>query len=627
MKEQKKTEIATNVSSGAEKVEIVEKQVKTQEKAGDKPKTVAQEKVQVETKAGKKTVSARTKKETPSAKAAAEEKAAKARVDAALEKEKAKATRKEAWEKAKAERKERFAKMQAERKARAEKRAAEKKAKAEKRAAEKKATIEKRKAEKEAKIRERAHAKANRSQARSKAKQAKKQNGESKNKNKDNSRESKKGYGGWLAAVISLGAVTLALTTAVTIGAIDMRKTNQNMLGGYRSTTYELMGIMENVENDLDRARVSASPAQQSRILTDLLVQARLAELDLEKMPVEAEQDRNLTSFINRVARESERMLAKLRNGETLNARDQEILQNLYETNHSAREQIGNFAETMTDDMLTDFLKKGEGMLKEVIDKVENATLDENKLGGEKEGAGMRRNADAPPMGEENAQKIEPSKAEELCVKYFSKYNIEDFQCIGETVAKDYTAYNLQGYDQNGTMLFAEVDCASGALLRFDYYEECNSETFDLPNAQRIAEEFLDELGYDDMTAVRVRESGTDADFTFVYTDDGVAYYPDTVHVKICRTRGVVTGFDATKYIRNHHDREDVTTTLTLPQAQAKLHEGLNVESSRLVVVGAGRGERTAYEFVCGYGEEKYVIYTDANSGEEIAIVNLKNLG
>ena len=599
MKEQKTTEIATNVSSGAEKVEIVEKKVET-----DAPS------VHVESKDGKKTVSTRTKKQPVSKATKTEEKAAKERIDKALKKEKEKANKKE-----------RFAKLKAEMQARAEKRAAAKKARAEKRAAEKKASIEKRKAEREAQIRERAHRKATRAQEKSKAKREK-----SKTPTQRKPREHKKGYGGWLAAVISLGAVTLALSTALTVGAIDMKAKNETMATGYKSTAYELMGIMENVENDLDRARISASPAQQSRILTDLLVQARLAELDLEKMPVRAEEERNLTTLINRVASECERMLAKLRKGEDLNARDREILQSLYEKNRAAREEVGDFAQMMTDTTFFDFMKKGKGMLKDVIDKVENATLDENKI-GENDGAGMRRNADAPNVNDETVQKIEPSKAEELCAQYFSAYNVMQFQCIGETVAKGFCAYNVQGYDSNGTLLFAEVDCKDGKLIRFDYYEDCNSETFDRENAQRIAEEFLSGLGYEDMQAVRLRDNGTDADFTFVYVKDGVAYYPDSVHVKVCRTRGVVAGFDGVKYARNHRQREEVETKISLPQAQAKLHDGLEVNGARLVVVETGKTERPAYEFVCTYGEEQYVIYTDAQSGEELAIVNLKSLG
>ena len=57
-----------------------------------------------------------------------------------------------------------------------------------------------------------------------------------------------------------------------------------------------------------------------------------------------------------------------------------------------------------------------------------------------------------------------------------------------------------------------------------------------------------------------------------------------------------------------------------------KLYDGLEVEASRLVVVNTLRGERPAYEFYCSYGEENYLLYLDAVSGEEISIVNTKNL-
>ena len=63
-----------------------------------------------------------------------------------------------------------------------------------------------------------------------------------------------------------------------------------------------------------------------------------------------------------------------------------------------------------------------------------------------------------------------------------------------------------------------------------------------------------------------------------------------------------------------------------MQDAQAKLHKGLTVEFGRLAVVKSKRGERAAYEFLCSYMDEKYLVYTDAINGEEIAIVNVKNL-
>ena len=641
MKEKKNTEIAKNVSSGAEKVEIVEEKLKESKQAPQKSykKTVVTEKTAPEKSAErrvKETEKIDVKKmnaRSTNGKAEAESERAKARVAAALKKKEAQAKKveeKAKLRKARAEEKAKKAKERvAAKKALAAKRAAEKKAVAEKRAAERKAKAEKRAAEKATQTRERAHEKAKRSQARERARAKRRE------KNRSNSggeRRKREGYGGWLAAVITLGATTLALTTAVTIGAIDMKRTKDGAMAGYRSTTYELVGIMENVDNDLDRVRISANSSQQARILTDLLVQARLAELDLERMPISAEADRNLTSFINRVGAESERMLGKLRRGETLSENDEATLQKLYEKNHQIRAYLNEFMTNMDDSMLMNYIKKGEGEFKKVIDDLESMTLEENNLSskGEKpemEGAGMGRNAMPLPENGSGSPKIEPSKAEELCGEYFSDYKIQEFQCIGETVTRDYVAYNVQGYDEKGTLLFAEIDLNSGELVRFNYYEECNEDTFDLDNSKRIAEQFLEKLGYEDLSAMRVGENGTDANFTFVYEKDGVAYYPDEIKVKVCRTRGLVTGFDAGEYLKNHVVRHEPQVTLTLAQAQSKLHKGMEVEASRLAVVRAGKNERAAYEFVCSYMGERYLIYTDANSGEEIAIVNVKNLG
>lgn len=644
-----KQEIATNTSSGAEKVETIEKEVKrsggkttaksTAFKAEQTVKRPSAKSAKGSAAVGSKTEKTATEEkidakklnaQSSGSKAEKESEAAKARVAAALKK-------KEEKEKRKAEKAERAAKKKAEMEKRiAEwkekfaKRAAEKKAQAEKRAADKKALAEKRKAEKEEKLRERAHAKANRRQAESRKNREKAKRREN-NRKKDTKKKDdrNKGYGGWIAAVVALGVTTLALASTVTVGAIEMRRASNAAMAAYRGTMYELTGVMEHLDSDLERVRISASPVQQSRILTDLLVQARLAEQDLERLPISAEADRNVTTFINRTARECQRMLAKLDHGGELSAEDQATLERLYQTNHTVRMELDKLMASMTDKDFMAFMKKGEGTVADALQNIEKATLEENRAafrqGKDKtEGAGtssIGKNADGAAM-----QHIDATKAEELCLTYFSDYKIAEYRCIGETVSKSYAAYNVQGYDDKGTLLFAEISQKDGALVRFDYYEDCSSETFDLQNAERIAEEFLDHLGYDDMEVVRFRENGTMTDFTFVYEDDDVAYYPDEIHVKVCRSRGVVTGMDAVKYLQNHKEREEPEVKLSLETAYGKLNKKLTVESSRLAVVGTAKGERPAYEFLCSYEGENYFLYLDANTGEEIAIVNARGI-
>ena len=600
MKKEEK-EIAVNKSSGAEKVEKIEK--KTGAKGETTRKTVKKTERTPETAKGEAALGSAKQAEV-SEKARQETKEAKARVDKALAKKKKAAEKKAAREK-----------RRAEKKAKMEKHAAARKAIAEKRAAERKARIEKRKLEREEQIRRRAHKKASRNQAASKRKAKRSQ------EKKD---RTNKGYGGWIAAVVSLGVVSLALATTVTVGAMDLKATKDGAMTGYKSTMYELTGIMENVDDDLDRVRISESPAQQSRILTDLLVQTRLAELDLEKLPISLEQNRNVTEFINRTAMECERMLAKLRNGEELSARDYAILERLYKTNHTMKEEVNAFMEKMTDKDLKDYIKDGIGSIADAMQNLDNLTLEENRAAHEKREKGGREMP--PPKKETDGAGIDPTKAIELCKDYFTAYNIGEYNCVGETVTMGYSAYNIQGYDDAGTMLFAEVSQKDGTLLRFDYYEDCMQETFDRPNAERIAEEFLEKLGYDDLEVARAIDNGTTTDFTYVYEDDGVLYYPDEIHVKVCRTRGTVSGFDATDYLKNHRDRVEMNPKISMQAAADKLHDGLAMESATLCVVDTARGERLAYEFLCGYDGQTYFVYIDAENGGEIAIFNTKNL-
>ncbi len=629
----KTTEIAVNTSSGAEKVERIEKtvespQTKTAQKRtqvkktavgeaalGGEYKEVSKEKAAQEVK--------KTNAQSSNGKAEQESAAAKARVDKALK-------RKEEQEKRKAERQEKAVKRaearkkrMAEKKAAIEKRAAEKKARAEKHAAERKALAEKRKAEKEEKIRQRAHKKANRNNANYKKK---KQREKTRSEKREHREGRNKGYGGWIAAVVSLGVVSLALATTVTVGAVEMNRSRDALLGSYKGTMYELTGIMDNVDNDLDRVRISNSPSQQSRILTDLLVQARLAELDLEKLPMAAENNRNLTSFINRTATECQRMLTKLRKGGELSKEDKANLEKLYKTNHAMRAELDKMTASMTDKDLSSYIKDGVGNIKDGLDKIEKSTIEENmERFGEKIKETMGAGAQAKPERGDKPH-IEAAVAEELCIKYFTGYNVSDFQCVGETVGKGYEAYNVQGYDDRGNQLFAEISQMNGALLRFDYYEECDGEKFDVERAEDIAEEFLEKLGYDDMEVVRLRANGSTTDFTFVYEEDDVVYYPDEIKVKVCRTRGIVSGFDATKYLQNHRGRDEVNVKITLAEAYGKLYEGLDVLSSRVALVKTASGEKAAYEFLCSYGEEKYFVFLDATTGEEISIVNVRGV-
>lgn len=430
--------------------------------------------------------------------------------------------------------------------------------------------------------------------------------------------------GGWIAAVVALGFTTVTLGAVVTAGAIDMKETKQGITTAYRGNLYELTSLIENVDGDLDRIRVSASPSQQQRILTDMLVQARLAESVIEKLPIDAQNNGNVTAFINRTAFTCEMLLAKLRRGETLNAKDEEILEKLYQTNHNVRGMMEEFIADLQDEDLAEYLKgKGDDKFTQAIQNVENATMEENRNPTYFNPPEVR--AGATPKDSQD-EKISSSKAEELCRGYFSEYDVQKIRFDGETTSRKIQAYNFVLTDTNEVEIFAQISQTDGQLVAFDYYEYCTNQNLNTDGARTVAENFLAKMGMDNMTAVKVSQTGATVSFTFCYELDGDLFYPDSVNVKVCEEKGVVVGYNASAYLRNHKRRTALNPALSMTSAKEKLHDKLSLEGSRVALINVKGKETVAYEFICSYGEETYFVYIDANTGDEISILNAKTI-
>ncbi len=433
------------------------------------------------------------------------------------------------------------------------------------------------------------------------------------------------GLGGWIAAVVSLGTVSLILSAVLTVGAINMSRDNATRAGGYRGIVYEVIHIAEQVDDDLDTLRISEDPTKQMELLTDILVQTRMAEADLEKLPYGVQEDGNTMRFLNGMSDACERMLGKLARGEGLSIRDKKHLEMLYETQHKMRETLDELAATLEDGDVTGMMKGKDCRITEALEKVENEATP--PFPTRPRPPKREQNLMPIPSGKEMQDRagIPSKKAEELCRYYFADYGIESIVYAGETLGSSGKTYNFEMTTENGVGMFAQLSQENGALTYFDYYEECSSHVYDVETAKNTAWAFLEKLGYTEVVPVKVSESGTNADFTFVYYADGCTYYPDEIIVKVCEQRGVVSGMDATKYIKNHRGRCALNAKISMQEARDRLSDKLTVESSRMVLFNHKGEEMAAYEFFCSYDGKTYFVYLDANDGRELFIVNSRN--
>ncbi|MCD8373099.1 MAG: germination protein YpeB [Clostridia bacterium] len=596
------------VSSGAEKAENL-----TRKKSdGSKPKTQS-ENVKSKTDAKRQNAAKQKKPETQKKQHTKEDN----KEDKKLEAAKLKAEKKERRQTRKLEHRqknaERIAALKNKRLERKEKRLERKEQlKNETRAM----RIERKKEERLAKT----EAKKAKREARLNAKIAKREHALKVRAEKNKNRRTKQrtpGFGGWLAAVIALGVTTLALGTMLTFGWMNYSGIEAVMTSDATHSLYELNAIVDNMDANLSKARVSSSAGEQAMILSDLTVQSELAESCLENLPVAGELTRSLTSFINKMNDSSQSMLYSVASGKELSDSQIAAIEYMYETNREIKEILNDLTGKCCEKEMLAALRKHKGVMFDSFGEISNISIETPKEIYDGPFAEQTDKVSAKNL--DGLEEITSSEAEGLAAKYFADYDVTDVTCTGETTAKQLSVYNVTMASEDGEY-FAQISKAGGKVVMFDSFKECRDHNFDVENCITIAEKALTSLGFDDMQAVWTSESGTTCNLNFACVQDGVVIYPDIIKVKVCEERGIVTGVEALSYVLNHTQRQIEDAKLSKEEAQDKLNASVEVTGGRLAIIPHDGQEMLAYEFYGTYGGNEYYIYIDANTGAELDV-------
>lgn len=447
----------------------------------------------------------------------------------------------------------------------------------------------------------------------------KQQRREEKNRHKEQNR----GFGGWLAAVISLGVVVLAFATVITVGAFNYTDLQSGLVGGYQSAYYELVGLVDNLDSNLNKARVTNNSSMQQKLLTDILVQSELAESVLEKFPIDSQSTVNLTSFINKTSDTAKSLLNKLANDESLTEADENTIEYIYSTNNKIKNALHEMVSTASAKEIKEWMKNSNGVMNDMFSNLENNTIETPKTIFD--GPFAEQLEDVNAKGLKNLQEVSFTQAKEKCLEYFNGYNITETNYQGEVNGKSIVSYAFNLKDNNGREYYAQISKLGAKLVMFDMYEDCTDKNFDRETCVNIAKDYLQNIGINDMKEVWINESGSTATINFAYEQDGVVVYSDLIKVKVCETKGKVVGIEAISYWLNHGERDLASPSITQSEIKDKISSKIDVKSIRLSMIPTQNAEKLAYEVVGSYNGQEYYIYLDATNGRELEVFTLVN--
>ena len=145
-------------------------------------------------------------------------------------------------------------------------------------------------------------------------------------------------------------------------------------------------------------------------------------------------------------------------------------------------------------------------------------------------------------------------------------------------------------------------------------------------NAVNIAKDYLEKLGYENMTETYYMTDNNVCVINFAYSVSGVIYYSDLIKVGVSMNNGEVVSIEAKGFLVNHRDRAKFSADKTQEELQKNISPYLTVMNVKKCVIPKDNGtESNCYEFHCESNEtnEEVLIYVNTDTGAEENILLL----
>ena len=526
-----------------------------------------------------------------------------------VEKARIKSEQKKQKQKAKQLKKREKAKHKAELKKHAMEKKAEKNALKEQRKKETKTERQKRlQAEKQEKLRLKREKRELKAEVKKKKIEARKAKRQAREKNKT------RGFGGWLAAVISLGVSVLVLSSVLTMTLFIPDETTSMLGGMFEKSYYDTVTYVDNMDMDLSKTISTTDEGAVQKYLLDIAVNSELAENDLGRLPLHDEDKFYTTKLVNQIGDYAKYLNNKIINGEGLSSEDYQTLQRLYEANKSLKLALNEMSEQMGAGYDFTKMMTKNSVVTKGMKELQNLSADYPELIYDGPFSDGQANRQVKGL---SGEEITPAEAEKIFTSIFNGFGITDVKEDGETEGR-FKTYNFTAMADDHE-IYAQITKQGGKLIMFDWYADCTEVNYEGEDLIPTAKAFLEEVGYTDMEAVWISSANGVASINFAWTKGDVIVYSDLIKVTVCQESGKVTGLEASGYLLNHTDRNVKEFTVSLSQASGRLSDHFEVLGTRKTLIPATENlEKIAYEFKCEYNDELYYVYIDGETCRQI---------
>jgi germination protein YpeB len=400
----------------------------------------------------------------------------------------------------------------------------------------------------------------------------------------------------------------------------------------YQKSFFELVGQVGDIETKLSKLMVSGDQGQSMVILSDVWRQADAAQINLGQLPLGHLSLIRTSKFMNQLADYCYYLTKKVGRGQTLSLEEMNNLEKL----HNSCARLNDDLKVLVDSINSGGVKWGEirqAQVKRQLNEDSQNLVERQFIRIEKTGIDYPTLIYDGPFSETLQQgrdiriKGEPvnqKEAQDIAVSFVGKDKVAEVSHGPQTTADIETwGVYIKPKGREGS-IFVSVSKRGGKVVNMISDERVKSSRISLAEAQRCAEKFLSQKGYNSMVPTYSQQFDGTLVINFAYKQDEVIVYPDLIKVKISLDDGDIVGFDARNYLIAHKKRDIKPPKLSLDEARKLVNPRFKVNSEGLAIIPTeSGGEKLCYEFKGEYAGDNFIVYIDANNGNEVNILKI----
>jgi spore germination protein len=404
----------------------------------------------------------------------------------------------------------------------------------------------------------------------------------------------------------------------------------------YSRAFYETMQRTKNVEALLSKGLVSGSSNQMDVLFSDLWYNANSAQDNLSQLPVSHEVVARTAKFLTQVG-DYAYSLARTNKAGSLNDKDWQTMQQLYQTSVSLNREmsgvqhsaaIGTWHWTEIRSGLNQLL--GRGQASDADDSFRNMETQLHELPVLVYDGPFSDHIDQMEPQGLSGGLVTLEQAKDIAGRFTDLGGATVQQTtLSSEIRGKIPSYSLQLRTGVGAADIITVDVSKqgGHVVFILNPRRPAAATLSDEQARAKAEEWLTSRGLTGFVPTYTLKEQNILTISFAYRQGDVIIYPDLIKVQVALDNGQILGYEAMGYLTSHRQRALPAAAISMDRARGRLSSRVQVLSQRLALIPtSAKGELLAYEFKTKLGKETFLVYINAENGEEEQILKLLDL-